>query len=70
MSMPLPRTAPRATMLTSSSVRPRRKNNTIDPQVADQFKSGRLYAAIASRPGQAGRADGAPPPPTRKSVRA
>jgi small subunit ribosomal protein S8e len=36
----------------------RRKNNTIDPQVADQFKSGRLYAAIASRPGQCGRCDG------------
>ena len=40
-----------------------RKNNTIDPQVADQFKSGRLYAAVASRPGPAGRCDGFQPPP-------
>jgi len=30
----------------------------IDPLLEHQFASGRLYAAIASRPGQSGRADG------------
>eukprot|EP01024_Parvocaulis_polyphysoides_P048904 TRINITY_DN4690_c0_g1_i1.p1 TRINITY_DN4690_c0_g1~~TRINITY_DN4690_c0_g1_i1.p1 ORF type:complete len:239 (-),score=31.20 TRINITY_DN4690_c0_g1_i1:241-957(-) len=37
------------------------KRNTtrkIDPLVEDQFLTGRLYACIASRPGQSGRADG------------
>jgi hypothetical protein len=45
-----------------------RKNNTIDPQVADQFKSGRLYAAIASRPGQCGRCDGEPFLPSERDL--
>jgi small subunit ribosomal protein S8e len=30
----------------------------IDPKVAEQFNSGRLYACISSRPGQSGRCDG------------
>lgn len=30
----------------------------IDPLLEHQFASGRLYAAISSRPGQSGRADG------------
>jgi len=33
-------------------------NRVIDKVVEEQFKSGRLYARIASRPGQSGRADG------------
>ena len=31
---------------------------TVDQAVADQFKTGRLLASIASRPGQSGRCDG------------
>lgn len=30
----------------------------IDPLLEQQFLAGRLYAAISSRPGQSGRADG------------
>ncbi len=30
----------------------------IDPLIESQFAAGRLYAAISSRPGQSGRADG------------
>lgn len=30
----------------------------IDPLLESQFGAGRLYAAISSRPGQSGRADG------------
>ena len=30
----------------------------IDPKVAEQFNSGRLLAAVSSRPGQSGRCDG------------
>ena len=30
----------------------------IDPLLETQFSAGRLYAAISSRPGQCGRADG------------
>lgn len=30
----------------------------LDPALEEQFSSGRLYAAISSRPGQSGRADG------------
>lgn len=36
----------------------RNKTRTIDPAVEEQFTTGRLYAVIASRPGQSGRADG------------
>lgn len=32
--------------------------SVIDPKVAEQFISGRIYAAISSRPGQCGRCDG------------
>jgi len=37
------------------------KRNTtrvLDPALADQFKTGRIYAKITSRPGQSGRCDG------------
>ena len=34
------------------------RNRVIDSHVADQFKAGRLYAAVSSRPGQCGRCDG------------
>lgn len=30
----------------------------VDPLLEQQFVAGRLYAAVASRPGQSGRADG------------
>ncbi|CAM6005377.1 unnamed protein product [Sphagnum balticum] len=36
----------------------RKKTRVIDPKVADQFGQQRLLAAISSRPGQSGRADG------------
>ncbi len=36
----------------------RAKDSAIDPKVKEQFATGRLYAAISSRPGQSGRADG------------
>jgi len=36
----------------------RQKNRTLDPLLADQFNSGRLYACVSSRPGQSGRCDG------------
>merc|ERR1712051_950562 len=47
---------------TSNSVKSKvaalQKERVIDQKVADQFNSGRLYAAISSRPGQSGRVDG------------
>jgi len=36
----------------------RQKNAAIEPLLEHQFGAGRLYAIIASRPGQSGRADG------------
>lgn len=36
----------------------KRKEGKIDPLLDSQFAAGRLYAAISSRPGQSGRADG------------
>lgn len=36
----------------------RRKDVAIDPKIIEGFQSGRVLAIIASRPGQAGRADG------------
>ena len=36
----------------------RAKMTKLDPALQDQFASGRLLAAISSRPGQSGRADG------------
>ncbi|KAL8287700.1 hypothetical protein RQP46_003558 [Phenoliferia psychrophenolica] len=36
----------------------RAKTAKIDPLLESQFSAGRLYAAISSRPGQSGRADG------------
>jgi len=36
----------------------RSKDHTLDPALKDQFMSGRLYAAVSSRPGQSGRCDG------------
>ncbi|KAF5842911.1 40S ribosomal protein S8 [Dunaliella salina] len=39
-------------------LRQRLQTRKIDPLVAEQFTTGRLYACIASRPGQCGRCDG------------
>ncbi|GAA5847642.1 hypothetical protein JCM3766R1_002430 [Sporobolomyces carnicolor] len=36
----------------------RQKTGKVDPLLESQFSAGRLYAAISSRPGQSGRADG------------
>ena len=36
----------------------RAKDHTLDGGLREQFLSGRLYASIASRPGQSGRCDG------------
>jgi len=36
----------------------RRMGRTLEPALDEQFNAGRLYAAIASRPGQCGRCDG------------
>lgn len=36
----------------------RQKTRTLDPALDEQFASGRLFACIASRPGQSGRCDG------------
>lgn len=36
----------------------RQKTRTLDPALDDAFSSGRLLAALSSRPGQSGRADG------------
>ena len=36
----------------------RQKLRSLDPALDDQFVSGRIYAAISSRPGQSGRSDG------------
>jgi len=36
----------------------RQSTRSLDSKIEEQFNSGRLYAVIASRPGQSGRADG------------
>lgn len=36
----------------------RQQDRILDPHIEEQFGSGRLLAAISSRPGQCGRADG------------
>jgi len=36
----------------------RKKDAKVDPLLEQQFVAGRLYAALSSRPGQSGRADG------------
>ena len=36
----------------------RQRTRVLDAKLEEQFASGRLYAVIASRPGQSGRADG------------
>ena len=36
----------------------RNKDRVLDHAIGDQFRTGRLYACISSRPGQSGRADG------------
>ncbi|KAG0456365.1 hypothetical protein HPP92_024153 [Vanilla planifolia] len=36
----------------------RQQERTLDPHIDEQFSGGRLLAAISSRPGQCGRADG------------
>ena len=39
-------------------VQVRTKGHVVDPALDEQFATGRLYACIASRPGQCGRCDG------------
>jgi len=41
-----------------TKLRIRQKNRQFDTRLEEQFSTGRLYAAISSRPGQTGRADG------------
>jgi small subunit ribosomal protein S8e len=41
-----------------ASIAGRNKDHVIDPHLKEQFAQGRLYASLASRPGQSGRADG------------
>jgi len=36
----------------------RNKDHVLDPHLKEHFAAGRLYAALSSRPGQSGRADG------------
>ena len=36
----------------------RSANRTLEEHLEEQFKSGRMFACISSRPGQSGRADG------------
>lgn len=36
----------------------RQATRVLDPKLEEQFSTGRIYAAISSRPGQCGRADG------------
>lgn len=42
----------------ANKLKARNLSHKVDKNVEDQFLQGRLYACIASRPGQAGRADG------------
>jgi small subunit ribosomal protein S8e len=35
-----------------------KKQGKVEPAIERQFEAGRLYAVIASRPGQSGRCDG------------
>ena len=42
----------------AATIKQNAKGRIIDPKVAEAFNSGRLLAAISSRPGQSGRADG------------
>ena len=41
-----------------ATLKKRQTTRTLNPHLAEQFGPGRLLAAIASRPGQSGRADG------------
>jgi len=41
-----------------AKLRRRNKIRVLEPALADQFNTGRLYARISSRPGQVGRSDG------------
>ncbi len=43
---------------TMKRVEERKKDNVVDPKLAEQFNQLRLLACISSRPGQSGRADG------------
>lgn len=43
---------------TKRKIEKRQEGHKLDPHLEEQFASGRLLAAIASRPGQCGRADG------------
>jgi len=41
-----------------ATLKHRQATRSLDPHLEEQFSTGRLYACIASRPGQSGRADG------------
>jgi len=41
-----------------SKISQRNKKRVLEPGLTEQFKTGRLYARLSSRPGQCGRADG------------
>jgi len=41
-----------------AKIKARQATRTLDPQMEEQFSTGRLLAVISSRPGQVGRADG------------
>mmetsp|Transcript_1221 Transcript_1221/g.1448 ORF Transcript_1221/g.1448 Transcript_1221/m.1448 type:complete len:209 (-) Transcript_1221:236-862(-) len=43
---------------TLAKLKSRQKDRKLDQALEDQFSSGRLYAAVSSRPGQCGRCDG------------
>jgi small subunit ribosomal protein S8e len=43
---------------TNRKINSRNVNRKLDPHLAVQFDSGKLYACLSSRPGQCGRADG------------
>jgi len=43
---------------TKAKIDERNKTRVLEPALQDQFRTGRLYAKITSRPGQSGRADG------------
>lgn len=53
-----PEAQPAATGKKAAAQAAARKERTLDALLAEQFTVGRLYACIASRPGQCGRADG------------
>ncbi len=50
--------ASKASKHVQRKIEERQKTRTLDTALDEAFASGRLYAAVASRPGQSGRCDG------------